>query len=111
MGDIALDRSVGHLLKEAGKVKVSSLSSLLSHNLPLTFPGQTSKTFPSQCRASMEAAIINLETVATIQAMDLQGTRQECGGDPVTAEVVSERGATLVTSVTGLQCKYAQIEK
>ena len=54
----------------------------------------------------MEAAICNLETVATVQARDLQGNIQHCGGDPVTAEVLSERGAALDTAVTGLQCKY-----
>ena len=59
----------------------------------------------------METAICHLETVAVVQTRDCQGNTQDCGGDPVTAEVVSERGATLVTSVTGLQCKYAQIEK
>ena len=63
---------------------------------------QTSKTFPGQCGASLEAAICHLETVARVQARDLEGNLLHCGGDPLTAEVVSERGADLETSVTGL---------
>ena len=40
--------------------------------------------------------------MATVQTRDLQGNNQECGGDPVTAEVISERGASLATCVTDL---------
>ena len=40
--------------------------------------------------------------MATVQTRDLQGINQECGGDPVTAEVISERGASLATCVTDL---------
>ena len=69
---------------------------------------QTSKTFPGLCRASVETAICHLETVAVVQTRDCQGNAQDCGGDPVTAEVLSHRGSTLDTNVTGqqLELKY-----
>ena len=79
---------------------------------------QTSNTFPSMCRASLETAICNLETIALVQTADLHGNLQvgretalvqgggtdmlqECGGDQVTAEVVTDTGAVIETSVVG----------
>ena len=53
---------------------------------------KTSKTFPSLCRASMDTAIANLETTARITTIDYNGSVQECGGDPVTAEIVDDKG-------------------
>ena len=37
---------------------------------------QTSNTFPSMCRASLETAICNLETIALVQTADLHGNLQ-----------------------------------
>ena len=37
---------------------------------------RTSRTFPSLCRVTMESAILNLETVATIQTLDCHGHLQ-----------------------------------
>ena len=54
----------------------------------------------------MEPAIWQVETVATILTRDVEGNTQDCGGDPVTAEVISERGSSVESSVTGLQCKF-----
>ena len=94
---------MGRLMKEVGAVKVRLSPSSLSLESPADCPHcQTSKTFPGQCGASLEAAICHLETVARVQARDLEGNLLHCGGDPLTAEVVSERGAALETSVTGL---------
>lgn len=53
---------------------------------------KTSKTFPSLCRASMDTAIANLETIARITTIDYNGAVQEAGGDPVTAEIVDDQG-------------------
>jgi len=53
---------------------------------------KTSKTFPSLCRASMETAVAHLQTIATIQTIDYNGRIQETGGDPVTAEVLNDKG-------------------
>ena len=53
---------------------------------------KTSKTFPSLCRATMDTAIANLETVARITTIDYNGSVQESGGDPVTAEIVDDKG-------------------
>jgi hypothetical protein len=52
---------------------------------------KTSKTFPSLCRATMDTAIANLETVARITTIDYNGSVQESGGDPVTAEIVDDQ--------------------
>ena len=41
--------------------------------------------------------------MAVVQTRDVEGLSQDCGGDPVTAEVISERGSSVATSVTGLQ--------
>jgi hypothetical protein len=53
---------------------------------------KTSKTFPSLCRATMDTAIANLETIARITTIDYNGSVQESGGDPVTAEIVDDKG-------------------
>ena len=53
---------------------------------------KTSKTFPSLCRATMDTAIANLETVARVTTIDYNGSVQESGGDPVTAEIVDDKG-------------------
>ena len=97
---------MSRLLKEVGRVKVSS-SHLSSRNK--VHLRQTSKTFPGQCGASLEPAICQLETVAVVQTRDVEGLSQDCGGDPVTAEVISERGSSVATSVTGLQSNILQI--
>ena len=69
---------------------------------------KTSNTFPGLCRASVETAICHLETVALLQTRDVMGNIKDCGGDPITAEVISERGSSLDTTVTGhqLELKY-----
>ena len=86
--------------------------------LVVTSCPQTSNTFPSMCRASLETAICNLETIALVQTADLHGNLQvgretalvqcgctdmlqESGGDQVTAEVVTDTGAVIETSVVG----------
>merc|ERR1719318_858235 len=58
---------------------------------------KTSKTFPSLCRASMETSISNLETTARIQTIDYNGKMQDHGGDPITAEVIDEKGNQITT--------------
>ena len=52
---------------------------------------QTSNTFPSFCRVTMETAICNLETVAILQTFDCHGNMLDTGGDPVSAEVVTNK--------------------
>ena len=44
--------------------------------LVVTSCPQTSNTFPSMCRASLETAICNLETIALVQTADLHGNLQ-----------------------------------
>ena len=61
---------------------------------------RTSKTFPSLCRVSMENAICNLETVATVQTFDSLGNIQETGGDPISAEIVNDRGVSIETMIS-----------
>ena len=46
--------------------------------LVVTSCPQTSNTFPSMCRASLETAICNLETIALVQTADLHGNLQVC---------------------------------
>lgn len=58
---------------------------------------KTSKTFPSLCRASMDTSIANLETTARIQTIDYHGQIQDIGDDPVTAEVVNDKGDKIQT--------------
>jgi len=53
---------------------------------------KTSKTFPSLCRATMDTAIANLETVAKVQTIDYNGSVQDHGGDPVVAQVIDDKG-------------------
>ena len=53
---------------------------------------KTSKTFPSLCRATMDTAIANLETVAKVQTIDYNGSVQDHGGDPVMAQVIDDKG-------------------
>ena len=53
---------------------------------------KTSKTFPSLCRASMDTAIANLETLAKVQTIDYNGSVQDHGGDPVVAQVIDDKG-------------------
>jgi len=67
------DDVVKRLLTDVGKIK-------------------TSKTFPSLCRVTMETSIANLETTAKVQTIDYHGQIQEFGGDPVSAEVVNDKG-------------------
>jgi len=67
----------------------------------LTDVGQikTSKTFPSLCRVTMETSIANLETTAKVQTIDYHGQIQEFGGDPVSGEVVNDKGDHVTTSL------------
>lgn len=81
--EISYQDAIGRLLKDVGRVK-------------------TSKTFPSLCRATMETAICHLETVARVQTIDYHGKMQEFGGDPVTASVVTDKGASIPTRLTDL---------
>ena len=60
---------------------------------------KTSKTFPSLCRATMETSIANLETTAKIQTIDYNGKMQDHGGDPITAEVIDEKGNQITTKL------------
>ena len=60
---------------------------------------KTSKTFPSLCRVSMDTAISNLETVAHVTTIDYNGSVQEFGGDPVTAEIVDDAGKKVPVEV------------
>ena len=53
---------------------------------------KTSRTFPSLCRANMETAIANLKTMTWVQTIDYHDKYQNCGGDPVTAEVTNAMG-------------------
>jgi len=61
---------------------------------------KTSKTFPSLCRVTMETAIANLETTSKVQTIDYHGQIQEFGGDPVTGEVVNDKGDDVTTVLT-----------
>ena len=56
------------------------------------FPPQTSKTFPSLCRATLETTIAHLAAVARVTTIDYNGVFQERGGDPVTAELRDDVG-------------------
>jgi len=60
---------------------------------------KTSKTFPSLCRATMETSIANLETTAKIQTIDYNGKMQDHGGDPITADVIDEKGNQITTKL------------
>jgi len=82
-GNKSFESSFGALLKDVGRVK-------------------TSKTFPSLCRATMETAICNLETVATVQTFDYHGNIQDCGGDPISAEVITDKGSSIETEILDL---------
>ena len=62
---------------------------------------QTSNTFPSVCRATLETAICNLETVAVVQTFDSLGNMQDTGGDPITAEVITDKGSSIEVDITG----------
>jgi len=84
IGDKSFEASVNRLLKDIGRIK-------------------TSKTFPSLCRATMETAICNLETIAVIQTLDFHGNIQDSGGDPITAEVITDKGSSIETEITDLE--------
>jgi len=73
--------SVNRLLSDVGRIK-------------------TSKTFPSLCRASLETVISNLTATARVQTIDYNGQIQDLGGDPVSAEVVSDSGDKVSTTLT-----------
>lgn len=62
---------------------------------------QTSNTFPSVCRATLETAICNLETVAVVQTFDFHGNMQDTGGDPISAEVITDKGSSIEVDITG----------
>ena len=62
---------------------------------------QTSNTFPSVCRATLETAICNLETVAVVQTFDFHGNMQDTGGDPISAEVITDKGSSIEGDITG----------
>jgi len=79
--NIEFQDAVGRMLSDVGRIK-------------------TSKTFPSLCRASMETSISHLETTAKVQTIDYNGQIQEFGGDPVSAEVVNDKGDNISTSLT-----------
>jgi len=83
IGDKSFETSVNHLLKDVGRIK-------------------TSKTFPSLCRATMETAICNLETITVIQTLDFHGNIQDLGGDPITAEVITDKGSSIETEIIDL---------
>lgn len=53
---------------------------------------KTSKTFPSLCRATMNTAIANLEMIARVTTIDYNGSVQDHGGDPVSADIVDDEG-------------------
>jgi len=78
--NLEFQEAVGRMLADVGHIK-------------------TSKTFPSLCRATMETSIAHLETTARIQTIDYHGKIQEYGGDPVTADVVTDKGDQLATSL------------
>jgi len=61
---------------------------------------KTSKTFPSLCRANMETAVAHLETRARIQTIDYNGRIQEAGGDPVSVEVLNDKGDQVAALLT-----------
>ena len=58
----------------------------------LIFYSQTSKTFPSLCRATLETTIAHLEAVARVTTIDYNGIFQDRGGDPVSAELRDDVG-------------------
>ena len=75
---------------------------LLQHPVALLktdFP-QTSKTFPSLCRATLETTIAHLAAVARVTTIDYNGVFQERGGDPVTAELRDDVGEMVSRSQT-----------
>lgn len=82
-GNKSFESSFGNLLKDVGKLK-------------------TSNTFPSFCRVTMETAICNLETVAILQTFDCHGNMLDTGGDPVSAEVVTNKGSVIETEIVDL---------
>ena len=51
----------------------------------------------------METAICNLETVATVQTFDYHGNIQDCGGDPISAEVITDKGSSIETDILGME--------
>ena len=57
---------------------------------------QTSKTFPSLCRATLETTIAHLEAVARVTTIDYNGIFQDRGGDPVSAELMDDVGEKVV---------------
>merc|ERR1712123_479975 len=77
---VSYQEAVKRMLTDVGKVK-------------------TSRTFPSLCRANMEAAIANLKTTTRVQTIDYHGKIQDFGGDPITATVTDEKGQTTQTSI------------
>ena len=68
------ESSLGAVFKDLGKVKVRR--DRAGWWLVVTSCPQTSNTFPSMCRASLETAICNLETIALVQTADLHGNLQ-----------------------------------
>jgi tripartite motif-containing protein 2/3 len=76
----SFDDVVARTLKDVGQIK-------------------TSKTFPSLCRVTMETSIASLESTARVQTIDYHGQIQEFGGDPVTAEVVNDKGDHVTTTL------------
>ena len=53
------------------------------------------------CRATLETAICNLETVAVVQTFDFHGNMQDTGGDPISAEVITDKGSSIEVDITG----------
>jgi tripartite motif-containing protein 2/3 len=77
---VSYQEAVKKMLTDVGKVK-------------------TSRTFPSLCRANMDTAIANLKTKTYVQTIDYHGKIQDCGGDPVTATVMDDKGEPLATCI------------
>ena len=72
---------------------------------------QTSKTFPSLCRATLETTIAHLEAVARVTTIDYNGVFQERGGDPVAAELMDDVGEKVISGRGGSSSKVGADKK